>query len=80
MLSLNSTVEELVPVFHEYRIFWPPVVLTVTNCTVPEQAVMEAGAGTPATFGGGAVLTYTVALPLEVPPVGQEVLPIAVTV
>ena len=79
MFVLNNTADELVPVFHEYRMFWPFTVLTVIRETVPEHA-SSGPAGVPTLLVGGAVLTNTVAVPLDVPPVGQAVFPTAVTV
>ena len=54
--------------------------MVVTSNTVPEQASGEEGVTGPALFVGGAVLTNTVADPVEVPPAGQVVFPTAVTV
>jgi len=79
MFVLNNTTDELLPVFHDQRIFVPPTLFVVTNDTVPLQA--SAGpVGVPTLLVGGAVLTYTVAVPEPVPPVGQVEFPTAVTV
>ena len=59
--------------------FWPFTVFTVISDTVPLHA--SAGpVGVPTLLVGGAVLTNTAAVPVEVPPVGQAVFPTAVTV
>ena len=60
--------------------FCPPIPLAVISCTVPEQASNDCGTGCPAEVVGGAVLTYTVAVPEPVPPVGQDALPTDVIV
>lgn len=48
----------------------PPTAFTVTKDTVPEQASVGPF-GVPTLLVGGAVLTKTVAVPVEVPPVGH---------
>jgi hypothetical protein len=78
MLVLNNTVDELDPVFHEYLIFCPSTAFVVICIT--EFAQASAGpTGIGPDAGGGFVLTYTVALPDVVPPVGQEAFPTALT-
>jgi hypothetical protein len=54
--------------------------VVVTSNTVPEHASGEEGVTGPALFVGGAVLTNTVAVPDPVPPVGQVLFPMEVTV
>jgi hypothetical protein len=80
MLSLYNTTAELVPVFHEYRILVPAITGVVMKYTLPEHAYVLGETGCPAEEAGGAVLTYTVAVPDPVPPVGQDVFPTVVTV
>jgi hypothetical protein len=79
ILLLYNTADEFVPLFHEYWMFCPFITDVVMSDTVPLQASVGV-TGAPALLIGGAVLTYTVADPVEVPPEGQEVLPIEVTV
>jgi hypothetical protein len=63
MLLLKSTTEELVPVFHEYVIPGPPVVLAVTRYTSPLHAPLAGPLTDAMVVEGGAVLTSIEAEP-----------------
>ena len=79
ILLLNKTTPALVPVVHEYRIFCPFTVFIVISDIVPLHASNDA-TGLPTVLEGGAELTNTMAVPVEVPPAGQFASDTAVTV
>jgi hypothetical protein len=66
MLLLNSTVDELDPVFQLYCMFWPDTTLVVISDTVPLQA-LPGEFTNPTVLAGGALLTTNTAEPLDVP-------------